>query len=122
MSDIEDILPKDSMSQLSQLWSFSTNLSSHIAPSDNELPVPQEIKVNRCIIVVNTLEYLSKLVDHFNPIILHYVILFRGNGIQSGIPVTFPATFPITFPVTFLLQHKIATSRYIPVDSPHLIH
>ena len=71
MSDIEDILPGDSVSQLSQPRSFSTSLSSHIAPSGNEPPVPRGIKViDRCIIVVNTPECLSKLVDHFKKVSL----------------------------------------------------
>src|SRR5205809_5277025 len=69
MSDIEDILPGDSVSQLSQPRSFSTSLSSYIAPSDIEPPVLCGIKViDLCTLVVNTRECLSKLVDHFKKV------------------------------------------------------
>ena len=66
MSDIEDILSEDSVSQHSQPQLFSISLSSHIPSSVNGLTVPPGIKViNRCIVVT---ECLNKLVDHFKKV------------------------------------------------------
>jgi len=69
MSDIEEILSDDSVSQVrSTLLTFS----SHIAPSANPLPIPQGVRViDRCIVVENTLECLGKLVDHFQKVYFH---------------------------------------------------
>jgi len=68
MSDLDDIeiLSDDSISQAP---SFSTNLSSHFPPSVKELPVPPGIKViDRCKVVENTSECLSKLEPHCNKV------------------------------------------------------
>ena len=66
MSDMEEILPDDSVSQVR---SALLNFSSHIAPSANPLPIPQGVRViDRCIIIENTLECLNKLIDHFQKV------------------------------------------------------
>jgi len=70
MSDIDDVevevLPDDS---LSQTRSFSTNLSSHFPPSANKLSFPPGIQViDRCMVVENTPECLTKLGPHFNKV------------------------------------------------------
>lgn len=69
MSDMEDILPDDSVSQLSQPGSSSLNLSSHILLSEKELPIPLGIQViDRCMVVENTPECLNKLIKHFHKV------------------------------------------------------
>jgi hypothetical protein len=69
MSDFEDLLPEDSMSQRSQPRSFSTSLSSHFPPPVNELPVPPGIKViDQCKVVINTPECLTKLSPFFEKV------------------------------------------------------
>ena len=66
MSDLKEILPEDSVSQIQ---SFSTSLSSHFPPSVNELTVPPGIIViDQCKVVVNTLKCLSKLTSQFNKV------------------------------------------------------
>ena|SRR2546423_5434793 len=66
MFDMDDILPDDSVSQLSQPGSSSLNLSSHILSSEKQLPIPPGIQViDRCMVVENTPECLNKLVEHF---------------------------------------------------------
>ena len=62
MSDIEKLLPEDSVSQHSQPGSFFTSLSSHFPPPVNEHHVPPGIAViDRCKVIVNTPESLAKL-------------------------------------------------------------
>jgi len=69
MSDIEELLPEDSVSQHSQPRSFSTSLSSHFPPPVNERPVPPGIAViDRCKVVVNTPESLAKLDPFFDKV------------------------------------------------------
>ena len=66
MSDLKEILPEDSVSQIR---SFSTSLSSHFPRSVNELTVPPGIIViDRCKVVVNTPDSLNKLASHFNKV------------------------------------------------------
>ena len=69
MSDFEELIPEDSVSQHSRPPSFSTSLSSHFPPPVNELPVPPGIKViDRCKVVVNTPESLTKLSPFFDKV------------------------------------------------------
>jgi hypothetical protein len=65
MSDNEEILPEDSVSQHSQ--SFFTSLSSNFSPAPvNGHAVSPGIKVvDRCKVVVNTPECLNKLAPFF---------------------------------------------------------
>lgn len=69
MSDFGELLPEDSVSQHSQPRSFSTSLSSHFPPPVSERPVPPGIKViDRCKVVVNTPECLTKLTPFFDKV------------------------------------------------------
>ena len=67
LNDVEvEVMPNDSASQT---HSFSTNLSFHFPPSANKLSFPPGIQViDRCMVVENTPECLTKLESHFNKV------------------------------------------------------
>src|SRR5579859_5269869 len=67
LDDVEvEVMPDNSASQTR---SFSTNLLSHFPPSANKLSFPPGIQViDRCMVVKNTPECLTKLEPHFNKV------------------------------------------------------
>ena len=67
LNDVEvEVMSNDSASQTR---SFSTNLLFHFSPSANKLSFPPGIQViDRCMVVENTPECLTKLESHFNKV------------------------------------------------------
>ena len=59
----EDILPEDSISQLSKdTPSYAMSFASHFQPSSNSTLIPDKLQViDRCKVVVNTPEGLAAL-------------------------------------------------------------
>lgn len=63
MSDMEDILPEDSVSQAR---STALNPSSRNSSSWKRPPIPPGVQIiDQCIVVENTPECLNTLVEHF---------------------------------------------------------
>ena len=91
MSEIEEISPDDSISQLSQTGSFSLRLSSHFSPiDDNRHPPPGIQVIDKCFVVTKNPEDLTKLEPFFNKVTLFLICnLMRsypkdGNGHGSA--------------------------------------
>ena len=69
MSELNEISPDDSISQLSQTESFSLRLSSHFPPINDDRPPPSGIRViDKCFVVTNKPEDLAKLAPFFNKV------------------------------------------------------
>jgi len=64
---MDDILPEDSVSSLSSCSSLSTSLSAHFTPALSNHHIPEGIDtLDKCIIIREDPEYLSKLEPFLN--------------------------------------------------------
>ena len=64
---MDDILPEDSVSSLYGRSSLSTSLSAHFAPALGDRRIPEGIDtLDKCIIIREDPEYLSKLEPFLN--------------------------------------------------------
>lgn len=80
MSDIDELRPEDSVSNLSHAHSLSASQRTFSTPSYTLRPVPSGIKVvNRCKVVVNTPECLSKLSPLLAKVACHYHAMYVND-------------------------------------------